>query len=179
MDASPRARPLIEENVSLNTSETHRIFESLTTQYYTTLEVWYIRTSIDKVTFYPSMANTQSFIFNFWQAHRLSNPDTSQSPAITTTPDDVFYLLKTVISRLLSTGSLSGVESTFEQLREVMEQEYIAIIKKKLDDVYRATGSSGSHVKIERMEKELRVAFIVSITRQVPLICLQHLDPTE
>jgi hypothetical protein len=69
-----------------------------------------------------------------------------------------------VISRLLSTGSLSGVETTFEQLREVMEQEYIAIIKKKLDDVYRATGSSGSHVKVERTEKENRVTFIVSIT---------------
>jgi hypothetical protein len=69
-----------------------------------------------------------------------------------------------VISRLLSTGSLSGVESTFEQLRDVMDRDYIAIIKKKLDDVYRATGLSSSHVRAERVEKENRVTFIVSVT---------------
>jgi conserved oligomeric Golgi complex subunit 4 len=67
-----------------------------------------------------------------------------------------------VISRLLSTGSLSGASAVFEELRDVMERDYIAIIKKKLDDVYRATGSSASHA---RMEKENRIAFIVSITR--------------
>jgi len=126
---------------SLNASESHRMFEGLTTQYYVTLEVWYIRTSIDK-------------------AHRLSNLDVSQSPATTTTPDDVFYILKTVILRLLSTGSLSGVESTFQQLRDVMERDYITIIKKKLDDVYRTTSSSGSHVRAERLEKENRITFI-------------------
>ena len=89
--------------------------------------------------------------------------DVSQSPATTTTPDDVFYILKTVILRLLSTGSLSGVESAFQQLRDVMERDYIAIIKKKLEDVYRAAGSSGSHVRAERVEKENRITFIVSV----------------
>lgn len=88
--------------------------------------------------------------------------DGSQSPTTTTTPDDVFYILKFVISRLLSTGSLSGVENVFERLRDVMERDYVLIIKKKLDDVYRVTGSSGSHVKAERIEKENRVTFIVS-----------------
>lgn len=144
MDARPEDQAFLGRIVSLNASESHRIFESLTARYYTTLEVWYIRTSIDK-------------------AHRLSNPDISQSPPTTTTPDDVFYILKTVISRLLSTGSLSGVESTFEQLRDVMERDYIAIIKKKLDDVYRVSGSSGSHIRAERAEKENRITFIIML----------------
>jgi hypothetical protein len=51
MDASPKPQASLEGIVSLNASESHRVFEGLTTQYYTTLEVWYIRTSIDKVTF--------------------------------------------------------------------------------------------------------------------------------
>lgn len=128
-------------------------------QYYVTLEVWYIRTSIDKV----SLSCITTFLrYITQQAHRLSNMDGSQSPTTTTTPDDVFYILKFVISRLLSTGSLSGVENVFERLRDVIERDYVLIIKKKLDDVYRATGSSGSHVKAERMEKENRVTFIVS-----------------
>lgn len=72
-----------------------------------------------------------------------------------------------MISRLLSTGSLSGVESTFEQLRDVMERDYIAIIKKKLDDVYRVSGSSGSHIRAERAEKENRITFIVSYIHHI------------
>ena len=69
-----------------------------------------------------------------------------------------------MISRLLSTGSLSGVERAFEQLRDVVERDYIGVIKKKLDDVYRSTGPSGSHVRMERAEKENQIAFTVSVT---------------
>lgn len=97
-----------------------------------------------------------------WQAHRLSRPDISQSPAITTTPDDVFYILKTVLSRLLSTGSTKALESMCDSLRDVMDRDYNGIIKKKLDDVYRNAGNTGSAARGEKAERENRIAFLVS-----------------
>ena len=48
--ASPETAAFLDVSISLNASESQKIFEDLTTQYYVTLEVWYIRTSIDKVT---------------------------------------------------------------------------------------------------------------------------------
>lgn len=158
------------ETAYIYSTESNRLFEWLVTTYYIPLELWYTRTSIDKARLHfifprPNMS------YVFIQAHRLSDTDHSQSPAITTTPDDVFYILKIVISRLLSTGSATGVEQTFEQLRDVMERDYIGIIKKKLDDVYRSTGTSGPAARGERVDRENRVAFIVSHLYVYLLLC--------
>jgi len=131
-----------DEIRSLESSASHRLFEDLLTSYYVPLEVWYTRTIIDK-------------------AHRLSNADISQSPITTTTPDDVFYVLKSVLSRLLSTGSVKTAEQTFDQLRDVMERDYAGIIKMRLDDVYRTAGTSGPNVRNEKAERENRVSFII------------------
>lgn len=92
----------------------------------------------------------------------MSSPDVSQTPVITTTPDDVFYILKLVLSRLLSTGSVSVVQRGLEQLREIVEKDYIGIIKKKLDDVYRNAVAPGSNVRADKVERENRISFIVS-----------------
>lgn len=96
-----------------------------------------------------------------WQAHRLSNPDPTLSPVTTTTPDDVFYILKIILSRLLSTGSVNGVDRTLERLWEVMDRDYAGVIKKKLDDVYRTSGTSGTNMRGDKGERENRLAFIV------------------
>ncbi|KAF8061445.1 COG4 transport protein-domain-containing protein [Lyophyllum atratum] len=127
----------------IDSTESCRLFDWLIMTYYVPLEIWYTRTSIDK-------------------AHRLSSTDISQSPPTTTTPDDVFYILKIVISRLLSTGAPQAVESTFEHLRGVMEQDYIGIIKKKLEDVYRNAGVSGP-ARGEKVDRDNRVAFIIML----------------
>ncbi|KAJ6546418.1 COG4 transport protein-domain-containing protein [Mycena vulgaris] len=126
----------------LEATTSHRLFEDILVSRYIPLELWYTRTTIDK-------------------AHRLSSPDTSQSPVTTTTPDDVFYILKIVLSRLLSTGSVNTVEQMFEQLRDIMDRDYIGVIKKKLDDVYRTSGSSGQNTRGEKAERENRAAFII------------------
>ncbi|KAK0197415.1 COG4 transport protein-domain-containing protein [Armillaria mellea] len=132
----------IEETpkLSLESTKSHRLFEDLLTTYYIPMEMWYTRTIIDK-------------------AHRLSSPDLTQSPVVTTTPDDVFYILKIVLLRLISTGSYTAVERTLQQLREVMERDYSGVIKKKLDDIYRAAGTSGQ-TRGEKAEKENRLTFI-------------------
>ncbi|KAJ7135036.1 COG4 transport protein-domain-containing protein [Mycena crocata] len=95
----------------LEATASHSQFEEILASRYIPLELWYTRTTIDK-------------------AHRLSSPDTSQTPVTTTTPDDVFYILKIVLSRLLSTGSVKTVERMVEQLRDIMDKEYVGIIKK-------------------------------------------------
>ncbi|KAJ7489961.1 COG4 transport protein-domain-containing protein [Mycena galericulata] len=130
------------EVATLEATTSHHLFEDILSSRYIPLELWYTRTTIDK-------------------AHRLSSPDISQTPVTTTTPDDVFYILKIVLTRLLSTGSVKTVEQTFEQLRDVMDRDYIGVIKKKLDDVYRSSGSSGPNARGEKAERENRVAFII------------------
>ncbi|KAK0483336.1 COG4 transport protein-domain-containing protein [Armillaria novae-zelandiae] len=126
--------------LSLESTKSHHLFEDLLTTYYIPMEMWYTRTIMDK-------------------AHRLSSPDLTQSPVVTTTPDDVFYILKIVLLRLISTGSYTAVERTLQQLREVMERDYSGVIKKKLDDVYRVAGTSGQS-RGEKVEKENRLSFI-------------------
>ncbi|KAG7092221.1 hypothetical protein E1B28_008588 [Marasmius oreades] len=115
-------------------------FEHLLTTCYIPMEVWYIRTIIDK-------------------AHRMSSLDSTQAVVITTTPDDVFYVLKVVIARLYSTGSLTTVQRLMQKLREVLEEDYINVLKKKLQDVYRnaPVGQSTN----QKSERENRHAYIV------------------
>lgn len=100
------------------------------------------------------------------KAHRLSNPDLTQSPVITSTPDDTFYILKIVLARLLSTGTSSIVQKTCEILRDTMDREYAGVIKKKLDDVYRNAGVPGPGLKGEKVERENRQTFIVRSSTQ-------------
>ncbi|KAJ7172744.1 COG4 transport protein-domain-containing protein [Mycena filopes] len=126
----------------LEATASQQFFEDVLTSRYIPLEIWYIRTTIDK-------------------AHRLSSPDTSQTPVITTTPDDVFYILKAVLFRLLSTGSVKTVERMFEQLRDIMDRDYVGVIKKKMDDVYRTSGPAGPNSRGDKVERENRAAFII------------------
>jgi len=95
------------------------------------------------------------------QAHRLSQQDITQTPVTTTTPDDVFYILKTVLTRLLSTGSINALKKTADLLRDVMDRDYNGIIRKKLDDVYRNAVNTGATARVEKAERENRIAFLV------------------
>lgn len=97
----------------------------------------------------------------------MSSPDVSQTPIITTTPDDVFYILKSVMSRTLSIGSVLVTQRMLEQLREVVEKDYIGIVKRKLDDVYRA---AAPNMRADKVERESRMSFIVSTTNPAKAI---------
>ncbi|KAI0713376.1 COG4-domain-containing protein [Earliella scabrosa] len=120
-------------------SRSQEVIEDMLATYYTPMEVWYARTVIDK-------------------AHRLSTYDLSQIP-VSTTPDDAFYILKTVLSRMLSTASVRTVERTSDRLRDVMDKDYARVIKHKLDNVYR--GAVGPGARAEKVERENRQSFII------------------
>src|SRR4051812_40106909 len=92
-----------------------------------------------------------------------------QSPATTTTPDDVFYILKSVVTRLLAMGSLSGVDKMLLQLREIFDRDYIGIIKRKMEDVYKNAGPVTSNARPDKIERENRLAFIVGPSLQTEL----------
>ncbi|KAG8217409.1 COG4-domain-containing protein [Butyriboletus roseoflavus] len=128
----------IEPVALLDATSSQREFEDLLSSCYVPMEIWYIRAIIDK-------------------AQHLASPDFSQIPATTTTPDDVFYILKTVYTRLLSTGSLGTLEQTTDLLKDILDHDFAGGIKKKLDDVYRI----GTGVRTEKTEKESRTSFLV------------------
>ncbi|KAG2133999.1 COG4-domain-containing protein [Suillus cothurnatus] len=126
----------------VESSRSHQEFDELLVSYYVPMETWYTRTIIDK-------------------AHRLSCPDLSQSPVTTTTPDDVFYILKTVYSRVLSTGSFKHVERMTDLLKDFMDHDYAGGIKRKLDEVYRSAANTGGGGRGEKSERECRTSFII------------------
>ena len=151
--------------MAVETSTSCQLFEFALTTYYVPLEVWYMRTILDKVGDDCFESHVAWLIYRgadlpIVQAHAMSKPDLTQFPATTTTPDDAFYILKIVLSRLLSTSNTPIVQQASEVLRDVMDRDYAGVIKKKLDDVYR-TGGAGSAA---RSEKESRQSFIVSTT---------------
>ncbi len=99
------------------------------------------------------------------EAHRLDNPDTSSRPHLSSILDDTFYLLKLVVNRVLSCGSLPTLRSMSARISEVIERDYIRIIRKKMEAVYEAQASGGQDRsgEKERREKEQRTSFIVGI----------------
>jgi len=106
------------------------------------MEIWYLRNIITK-------------------AHKTSSLDLSQTPPTTSVPDLAFYLLKTVLSRLLSTGSVVALNGTVSRFREVIENDYTGAIARKLDDVYRNSGATHNTSRSEKSERETRLSFIV------------------
>ena len=122
-------------------TEARHYFDDLMASCYVPMEVWYTRTVVHK-------------------AHRLSNPESSQ-PITTTTPDDVFYILKTVYNRILSTGSDITVTRMTNLLKDIIDKDYSGGIKSKLDEVYRSSGSTISSTRSDMSELGSRNMFVM------------------
>ncbi|WWC58480.1 uncharacterized protein I303_101023 [Kwoniella dejecticola CBS 10117] len=127
-------------------SGSQRAIENLLKVYYEPLELWFLRMSIEK-------------------AHRLDSPDVSSRPHLSSILDDTFYLLKLVIGRLLSCGSIATVKSMRLRLAEVIERDYTGVIRKKMDAVYAGSGSSAQDRggEKDKRERDQRAAFVVHL----------------
>ncbi|KAI6006065.1 COG4-domain-containing protein [Pisolithus albus] len=112
-------------------------FDELLSSCYVPLEIWYIRAIIEK-------------------AHRRSTCDFSQVPLVSTTPDDVFYMLKTYHNHPEG-GDRTGLRWG---------------IKSKLDDAYRNPGSSST--RPERSERESRSSLVILLNDLD--VSLSHMD---
>ncbi|KZO95834.1 COG4-domain-containing protein [Calocera viscosa TUFC12733] len=125
-----------------------KAMNSLLKTYYEPLELWYLRSVIDR-------------------AHRLSSVETSQAAPQTTTPDDSFYILRLVLHRLVSCSSIPTLDRMCKLVEELMERDYGGVLRRKLEDVYRGVQSMPAGKEKERVERESRTNFI---------ICLNDLD---
>lgn len=145
-DKTPSAAPQLSlQFQAVEASACKQLFEDVLGAYYLPLEIWYTYTTIEK-------------------AHRLSALDTSTAYASTTAPDDVFYILKIVLQRVLSTGSAPAVAHATARLRDVLDVGHAGAIKRRLDDIYRGSGpGSAAAARGEKGERELRLAFIMSL----------------
>ena len=75
----------------------------------------------------------------------------------TTTPDDVLYVLKVIMKRLLSLGSISAAKHTLEVLREAMDHKYLGLMKKRIDESIGNLNTS----RPDRSERGSRLSLIV------------------
>ena len=63
----------------------------------------------------------------------------------------------------MSTSSLPTVERTAVQIKNVISKDFAGVIKKRLDDVYKNAGASTTGPQREKLDKEHKATFIVSI----------------
>ncbi|KAF8317381.1 COG4-domain-containing protein [Clavulina sp. PMI_390] len=128
----------------LEESTSKQLFATLIKTYYIPLEIWYLRTIIFK-------------------SHRLSTLDTASQPPQHTAPDDVFYILKAVLSRACSVGEVECLTKMCALSKDAIERDYAGVIKAKLEDVYSSrTGAPPARsLAGEKAERENRTTFMI------------------
>lgn len=134
------------DNVDLDVveqSDSQRAIENMLRTYYQPLELWYLRSSVEK-------------------AHRLDLPDTSTKPHLSSILDDTFYLIKVVLQRVLSSGSLNALRALRENISTVLEKDYAAVLSKKMERVYAGQPPTYDRAEKERREKDQKETYIVS-----------------
>ncbi|CED83209.1 Golgi transport complex COD1 protein [Phaffia rhodozyma] len=142
-----------------------------------------IETSGSQQLFHQSLQNVYEPLETFFLRHttdkalRLSISDTSSRPHLSSAPDDTFYLLKSVLYRLIAGSSLSTLERMTARVAEVIEIDYLGGVKRKMDGVYAGVRSAGvtgatqggttggggpkAGSEAERLEREMRGTFVV------------------
>lgn len=132
----------VDESI-LTTSLSQRAMENLLRTYYLPLEEWYLRTAVEK-------------------AHKLDQADSSSKPYLSSILDDTFYLVKIVLSRALSSGSMDTLARMRQRVAQVLERDYIDVLSRKMEAVYASgQGVSYDRTEKERREKDQRTAIII------------------
>ncbi|EJD53432.1 COG4-domain-containing protein [Auricularia subglabra TFB-10046 SS5] len=140
-DSEESPEPVDVDTSIVDECACRKAVEAVLAQYYLPLESWYLRVIVDK-------------------AHRLAQPASSVGPTTTTLPDDVFYVLKLALVRLLTTGSAATVQRTAAALREILQRDFVAVLRRKMDDLYRP-GVAGA--RSEKGERDARTAFVIHL----------------
>lgn len=77
------------------------------------------------------------------QVHKLDMPDLQARPYGSSLPDDMFFALRTVWTRGLSTSSLSLAEELFDQALKIIESDYLEMIVLRMDACRRTLNLPG------------------------------------
>ncbi|KAK0537604.1 Golgi transport complex subunit 4 [Tilletia horrida] len=138
--------------------------EKLLRKVYVPMELWFLRISIEK-------------------AHRLDGPDPASAPLSTPLPDDVFYVVRAVLARILSTCPSStafpsstvksqarevpvtGVEIvvvTLKAVEQMLVEDYLGVIQRRLQGVWIAASGmmSVDGPRKEAASREMRTMFV-------------------
>ncbi|SPO47330.1 related to conserved oligomeric Golgi complex component 4 [Moesziomyces antarcticus] len=110
---------------------------------YMPLETWYLRSSLEK-------------------AFRIDQPDTTARPYTSSILDDAFYVIRTVLGRILSTASLGTLTDMVRVVKTTLEQEYIEVIVRKMETLWRSISGSMSvdGPRKDAASREMRTVFI-------------------
>lgn len=139
-----QAKPADIDESILTDSLSQKAMENLLRVYYQPLEEWYLRTAVEK-------------------AHKLDQPDLGSKPYLSSILDDVFYLVKIVLTRALSSGSFPTLAKMRERVASIIERDYVDVLSRKMEAVY-AAGSAGvsyDRTEKEKREKDQRTAIII------------------
>lgn len=112
------------------------------TTYYEPLELWYFRLAVEK-------------------AHSLDEPDFGSRPTTSSVLDDVFFMLKKVVGRTLSTSNAEALESIVKKLKTILERDFAGVLKRRLDSLL-------TQMNANRVDRE-RALYVVSVCFAVAL----------
>lgn len=79
---------------------------------------------------------------NVQQVHMLDTPDVQSLPYASSLPDDMFFALRTVLSRSLSTSSVDVAERIVSQAVAMVETYFVEIVVLRMDGCRRALNIS-------------------------------------
>ncbi|BGO90102.1 hypothetical protein NBRC10512_004040 [Rhodotorula toruloides] len=171
LEADPNARqPEVAptDEADLEVAENSALGKEIARQLketYMPLELWYLRTAIER-------------------AHQMDEPDFSSTPYLSSSLDDIFYIVKKTIQRLVSTAQIDNHVAMNEELRSVLDRDMAEIWRARIEAAFRdlaasQTAQSGMAIGVsgigsvaamggrareeerERREKEARNVFIV------------------
>ncbi|GAA6059731.1 hypothetical protein JCM10212_000259 [Sporobolomyces blumeae] len=174
LDAPPSAASAVRPEASesneadldlVERSELGRAIEKQLNEVYAPLETWYLRSAVER-------------------AHQLDEPDLASSPILSSSLDDIFYILKKTLYRLLSTGSVSVVSTFSIELRTILDRDVADVWRSRMEGALKdlqagqqqgamaiGVGAMGGMAAMgggrareeekERREKEARTVFII------------------
>ncbi|KAI5479668.1 hypothetical protein MNV49_003178 [Pseudohyphozyma bogoriensis] len=114
---------------------------------YEPMEIWYLRSSVEK-------------------AHQMDELDLQSQPSLSSSLDDVFYILKKTLYRLLSTSSITTMVRLTKEVRAIVERDVAEVWRGKMDGAFKDVGAvtGGGRAREEekdRREKEAKAVFII------------------
>lgn len=114
--------------------------------YYEPLELWYFRLAVEK-------------------AHSLDEPDFGSKPTTSSALDDVFFMLKKVIGRTLSTASAGLMESVTQRIRPILERDFAGVLKKRMESLLAQMTSN--RIEKEKALYTVRIYCLLALIRMV------------
>ncbi|GJN87255.1 hypothetical protein Rhopal_000203-T1 [Rhodotorula paludigena] len=92
---------------------------------YMPLELWYLRTAIER-------------------AHQMDEPDFSSTPYLSSSLDDIFYIVKKTLQRVVSTAQLDNLVAMNKELRTVLERDVAEVWRTRIEGAFKDLAASAS-----------------------------------